>query len=75
MNFFNISYLGGPLLSHTHVMPILGGGLCVAKSIRCINGTTISCRNPILKECGHDIHTSEMGTWESSETLENSELN
>jgi hypothetical protein len=33
-----------------------------------------SCRNPILKECEDDTHTPEMGTWESFETPENSEL-
>jgi hypothetical protein len=32
------------------------------------------CRNPTLKECEDDIHTLEMGTWESSETLENLEF-
>lgn len=35
MQNFNIPYyLGGPLLSHTHVMPILGPALCFAKSGR-----------------------------------------
>jgi hypothetical protein len=42
MNFFDISYLGGLFLSHTHVMPILAMALCFAKSIRCTNGTNIS---------------------------------
>jgi hypothetical protein len=32
------------------------------------------CRNPTLKECEDDTHTLEMGTWESSRTLENLEL-
>jgi hypothetical protein len=32
------------------------------------------CRNPTLKECEDDTHTPEMGTWESSETFENSKL-
>jgi hypothetical protein len=32
------------------------------------------CRNPTLKECEDDTHTPEMGTWESSGTLENSEF-
>jgi hypothetical protein len=32
------------------------------------------CRNPTLKECEDDIHTPEMGTWESSRTPENLEL-
>ncbi len=26
------------------------------------------CRNPTLRECEDEIHTPEMGTWESSET-------
>jgi hypothetical protein len=34
----------------------------------------VSYRNPTLKECEDDTHTSEMGTWESSGTLENSEF-
>jgi len=29
---------------------------------------------PLLEECEDDIHTLEMGTWESSETLETSEF-
>jgi hypothetical protein len=33
------------------------------------------CRNPTLKDCEDDTHTPKMGTWESSETLKNSELN
>ncbi len=32
------------------------------------------CRNPPLKECEDEIHTPEMGTWESSRTLEISKL-
>ncbi len=32
------------------------------------------CRNPTLKECEDDTHIPEMGTWESSRTPENSEL-
>jgi hypothetical protein len=32
------------------------------------------CCNPTLKECEDDTHTPEMGTWESSGTPENSEL-
>ncbi len=32
------------------------------------------CCNPTLKECEDDTHTSEMGTWESSGTPENSEF-
>ncbi len=32
-------------------------------------------RNLTLKECEDDTHTPEMGTWESSETLENSKFN
>jgi hypothetical protein len=32
------------------------------------------CRNPTLKECEDDTHIPEMGTWESSETPKNSEL-
>jgi hypothetical protein len=32
------------------------------------------CRNPTLKKCEDDTHTLEMGTWESSGTLENLEL-
>jgi hypothetical protein len=32
------------------------------------------CRNPTLKECEDDTHTLEMGTWESSRTLKNLEL-
>jgi hypothetical protein len=32
------------------------------------------CRNPTLKECEDDTHTPEMGTWESSGTSKNSEL-
>jgi hypothetical protein len=35
----------------------------------------IRCCNPTLKECEDDIHTPEMGTWESSRTLENLEFN
>jgi hypothetical protein len=33
-----------------------------------------TCRNPILKECEDDIHTPEMGTWESFGTPKNSKL-
>jgi hypothetical protein len=33
------------------------------------------CRNPTSKEREDDIHTPEMGTWESSETFKNLELN
>jgi hypothetical protein len=33
------------------------------------------CRNPTLRECEDEIHTPEMGTWESSETPETSEFN
>jgi hypothetical protein len=32
------------------------------------------CRNPTLKKCEDDIHTLEMGTWESSEIPKNSEF-
>jgi hypothetical protein len=32
------------------------------------------CRNLTLKECEDDTHTLEMGTWESSGTPKNSEL-
>jgi hypothetical protein len=32
------------------------------------------CCNPTLKECEDDIHTPKMGTWESSATPKNSEL-
>jgi hypothetical protein len=32
------------------------------------------CCNPTLKECEDDIHTFEMGTWESFGSPENSEL-
>ncbi len=32
------------------------------------------CRNPILKECEDDIHTPELGTWESSEIPKTSKL-
>jgi hypothetical protein len=32
------------------------------------------CRNSILRECEDETHTPEMGTWESSETLETSEF-
>jgi hypothetical protein len=31
-------------------------------------------RNPTLRECEDETHTPEMGTWESSETLESSEF-
>jgi hypothetical protein len=31
--------------------------------------------NPTLKECEDDNHIPEMGTWESSEAPESSELN
>jgi hypothetical protein len=31
-------------------------------------------RNPILRECEDEIHTPEMGTWESSRTAETSEF-
>jgi hypothetical protein len=33
-----------------------------------------ACRNPILKECEDDTHTPKMGTWESSGTPKNLEL-
>jgi hypothetical protein len=33
------------------------------------------CRNPLLEECEDDIHTPEMGTWESSGTPETLEFN
>jgi hypothetical protein len=36
--------------------------------------TLKKCCNPTLKECEDDTHTPEMGTWESFETPENSEL-
>ncbi len=32
------------------------------------------CRNPTLKECEDDTHTPEMGTWKSSWTPRNSQL-
>ncbi len=40
----------------------------------CVNGGGVrssvdfECRNPTLKECEDEIHTPEMGTWESSRT-------
>jgi len=34
----------------------------------------VHCRNPILRECEDEIHTPEIGTWESSGTLEISEF-
>jgi hypothetical protein len=34
----------------------------------------LKCRNPILRECDYEIHTLEMGTWESIETPETSEF-
>jgi hypothetical protein len=36
--------------------------------------TLTPCRNPTLKECEDDTHTFEMGTWESSRTPKNLEL-
>jgi len=33
------------------------------------------CRNPILRECEDEIHTPEIGTWESSGTPETSKFN
>jgi hypothetical protein len=33
------------------------------------------CRNPTLRECEDEIHTPEMGTWESSETPKTLEFN
>jgi hypothetical protein len=36
--------------------------------------STIYVATPLLEECENDTHTPEMGTWESSETLEISEL-
>ncbi len=35
----------------------------------------VMCCNPLLEECGDDTQTSEMGTWESSRTLEISKFN
>jgi hypothetical protein len=32
------------------------------------------CRNPILRKCEDETHTPEMGTWESSRTLETSKF-
>jgi hypothetical protein len=32
------------------------------------------CRNPTLRECEDEIHTLEIGTWESSKILEPSEF-
>jgi hypothetical protein len=32
------------------------------------------CRIPTLRECEDETHTPEMGTWESSKTPKNSEL-
>jgi hypothetical protein len=34
----------------------------------------VECRNPTLKECEDDMHTPEMGTWESSGTPKNSKF-
>jgi hypothetical protein len=45
----------------------------VKKIIECSKNCTFY-RNPTLKECEDDTHTPEMGTWESSGTPENSEL-
>jgi hypothetical protein len=39
-----------------------------------VNPDPHACRNPTLKECDDDIHILEMGTWESSATPKNSEL-
>ncbi len=33
------------------------------------------CRNPTLKECEDEIHTPEMGTWESFGTFETLKFN
>jgi hypothetical protein len=33
------------------------------------------CHNPTLRECEDETHTPEMGTWESSGTLESLEFN
>jgi hypothetical protein len=35
---------------------------------------TINVVTPLLEECEDDTHTPEMGTWESSGTLETLEL-
>ncbi len=34
-----------------------------------------NCRNPILRECEDETHTSEMGTWESIGAPEISKFN
>jgi hypothetical protein len=36
---------------------------------------TFDVTTPFLEECEDDTHTPEMGTWESSKTLKNSDLN
>jgi len=41
---------------------------------QCSKGWHMGCRNPSLRECGDETHTPEMGTWESSGTLEASEF-
>ncbi len=38
-------------------------------------GTYFICRNLILRECEDEIHTPEMGTWESSRTPKTSKFN
>jgi len=39
-----------------------------------IVGYSIGVATPLLEECEDDIHIPEMGTWESSRTLETSEF-
>ncbi len=36
---------------------------------------TNDCCNPTLRECEDEIHTPEMGTWESSKTPETLKFN
>jgi len=40
-----------------------------------IGSTLKACHNPTLRECEDEIHTLEMGTWESSRTPETSKFN
>ncbi len=47
---------------------------CLTQNVCEIWTMRVNLVTPLLEECEDDIHTFEMGTWESSGTLETSEL-
>jgi hypothetical protein len=48
--------------------------LCTTCNHHWVIAQELTCHNPTLKECEDNTHTPEMGTWESSGTPKNLEL-